>query len=219
MAILTHTCPHCSYERLGFTFHGEYPFPSPHEKTWGMLFQCPNCHRPVAVECILQVVTAQLHSPKAFPGSISDSNVIVIRGIYPEFKAPAAPDHVPDRVAKLLLQALDAQRRQHWDMAAIMFRRVIEEAVKVLRPDLPPSTTLNKRIESLDASHTTPAMKEWAHAVRLDGNEAAHGDDMTAPEVAALSGFTELFLMYAFTLPGMLDARRAAASANGTASP
>lgn len=53
-------------------------------------------------------------------------------------------------------------------------------------------------------------MQEWAHAIRLDGNEAAHEEEPFDKETCeALKSFTELFLMYAFTLPGMLAERSA----------
>jgi hypothetical protein len=56
-------------------------------------------------------------------------------------------------------------------------------------------------------------MKEWAHEIRLLGNDAAHEEDpFTPPEAESLQAFTQLFLTYAFTLPGMLAARKALAS-------
>lgn len=70
--------------------------------------------------------------------------------------------------------------------------------------------TLEKRIDSLPAAMgVTPAMKEWAHQIRHLGNDAAHEDDPFSKEEAdSLQAFTELFLTYVFTLPGMLAARK-----------
>jgi hypothetical protein len=54
----------------------------------------------------------------------------------------------------------------------------------------------------------TEAMREWAHAIRLHGNDGAHEeiDQQTAQDLA---DFTELFLTYCYTLPGTLTERRA----------
>ncbi|WP_343895983.1 DUF4145 domain-containing protein, partial [Craurococcus roseus] len=72
--------------------------------------------------------------------------------------------------------------------------------------------TLYKRIESLPQEiGITPAMKEWAHEIRELGNDAAHEDEpFTEAEAKALHSFTEMFLTYAFTLPGLLEERKAA---------
>ena len=46
-------------------------------------------------------------------------------------------------------------------------------------------------------------MKEWADQIISDGNEAAHGEDetFTREDAEQIKEFTELFLIYAFTLP------------------
>ena len=52
-------------------------------------------------------------------------------------------------------------------------------------------------------------MKDWAHAVRLDGNDAVHEEQPFGEDDAKqLASFTEIFLLYAFTLPGMLEVRK-----------
>jgi hypothetical protein len=48
-------------------------------------------------------------------------------------------------------------------------------------------------------------MKQWAHQVRLDANEAAHEpEDFSQKDAKKLHSFTEMFLTYAFTLPQIL---------------
>ena len=53
-------------------------------------------------------------------------------------------------------------------------------------------------------------MKDWAHAIRLDGNEATHeeDEDFTADKAREMKDFTELFLIYAFTLPARIKASK-----------
>nr|WP_275348127.1 DUF4145 domain-containing protein [Xenorhabdus bovienii] len=56
----------------------------------------------------------------------------------------------------------------------------------------------------------TSDMAEWAHIIRLDGNESVHTDEeFTEQKAKSILDFAEMFLMYAFTLPGMVKARRA----------
>jgi hypothetical protein len=86
-----------------------------------------------------------------------------------------------------------------------MFRRSIELAVKHVNPGALASDNLKKRIESLPPDIATPAMKEWAHTVRLDANDAAHGtDEFSDDDAKQLHMFAEMFLTYAFTLPAAL---------------
>lgn len=74
---------------------------------------------------------------------------------------------------------------------------------------------LNARINKLKADQTiTAEMADWAHIVRLEGNESAHSDEETTKEEAQeLIDFTETFLLYAFTLPEMVRIRRGSAGA------
>jgi hypothetical protein len=52
-------------------------------------------------------------------------------------------------------------------------------------------------------------MKEWAHAVRLGGNNALHDpEEFSEKDAGDLRVFTELFLTYAFMLPAMLKAHK-----------
>ena len=119
----------------------------------------------------------------------------------------ACPDYTPDRPKNLYLQGLDNQRRQNWDAAGMAFRTCLDQALRRLHPE--GKGTLATRIDSLPAeTGVTPSMKQWAHEIRTLGNEAAHEDEpFDEQSTKDLQSFTEVFLMYAFTLPGMLEAR------------
>ncbi len=53
-------------------------------------------------------------------------------------------------------------------------------------------------------------MREWAHEVRLIGNESVHDDaPISAEDASDIAHFAELFLTYTFSLPGRLAERRA----------
>jgi hypothetical protein len=56
---------------------------------------------------------------------------------------------------------------------------------------------LKERIDKLPADLATPAMKEWAHHVRLDANEATREvEDFSEEDAKKLQVFTEMFLTY-----------------------
>jgi hypothetical protein len=117
--------------------------------------------------------------------------------------APGAD--VPPNVCSAYLSGLDNLRRNGGtNAAAIMFRRSIEIAVKSI-PDAPKSGNLKTRIDALPADVATPAMKEWAHHVRLDANDAAHEpEEFSEDDAKQLHTFAEMFLTYAYTLPAMM---------------
>ena len=91
----------------------------------------------------------------------------------------------------------------------MMFRKALEVAVHALHPG--GKGRLVDRINALPAENgITPAMMEWAHVIRQDGNDAAHHDEpFTDLQATALQAFTETFLNYAFTLPERVRQRGA----------
>lgn len=92
----------------------------------------------------------------------------------------------------------------NWDAAGAMFRKALDTALKGKFPEI--KGDLHKRIEKAqEMRELTPALAEWSHQIRLDGNEAAHSEDPFSQEDAErLQTFTNLVLLYLFTLPGML---------------
>jgi len=94
------------------------------------------------------------------------------------------------------------------------FRTCLDQALRHLHPE--GKGTLARRIDGLPVEiGVTPSMKQWAHEIRALGNEAAHEDEPFDEEATEdLQSYTEVFLMYAFTLPGMLAARHPPADAS-----
>ncbi|WP_343648298.1 DUF4145 domain-containing protein [Stenotrophomonas maltophilia group sp. vghtpe118] len=131
---------------------------------------------------------------------------------YPKKDRLTAPASVPQAVERSFVQGLDNARRGNTDAAASMFRKAIDAATRELDPSLA-GKMLAKRIDLLaDDGKLTTDLKEWAHLIRLDGNQGAHDDEeLTAAEVEQLEEFTKLFLIYTFTLPAQVLARKAGA--------
>jgi hypothetical protein len=62
----------------------------------------------------------------------------------------------------------------------------------------------------VEAGTLTPAMGDWSHEVRLDGNAAIHDDEPESQEDAETTHrFAEAVLTYAFTLPAIVKTNRA----------
>ena len=94
---------------------------------------------------------------------------------------------------------------KNWDAAGAMFRKALDVGLKVKFPE-DSKGSLYERIGRAAQRHDlTPELAEWAHKIRLDGNDAAHGEVPFSDEDAErLQVFTELVFRYLFTLPGMM---------------
>ena len=118
---------------------------------------------------------------------------------------------MPTKVSAAFLSGLDNLGRTGGaNAAAAMFRRSIELAARAIDPGAPTGINLKQRIERLSDTVVTPAMKDWAQHIRLEGNDAVHGpDEYSDQEAKELHSFAEVFLTYAFTLPEMLKKAKA----------
>jgi hypothetical protein len=115
------------------------------------------------------------------------------------------PSDVPENIARFYYQGLKALKAQHWDAAGAMFRKTLDVATKHLRPDLG-KNSLYDRIESMvKGGDLTSAMGEWSHRIRLDGNDAIHGEEPeTEDDANASQRFAEAFLTYSYSLPSLV---------------
>lgn len=135
--------------------------------------------------------------------------------IYPRAAPAEAPQHTPENISRAFIQAEEAIRRQHWEAATAMDRRALEIATKEMAPSKT-NESLYKRIEHLESEgKLTPSLKEWAHSLRLLGNEALHEIEGVEPEEARQAHeLTRFILIYLYTLPTQVE--RAKAEENGS---
>jgi len=148
------------------------------------------------------------HPPTAYPGDIDANFDLNITTEYPLPTKVDAPQYLPDNISLFFIQATQSLDAGNFDASAMMARKVLEVAVKALDPS--GSGKLYNRIEQLYRDgKITDDLKDWAHIIRDDGNEAAHEEEPVSKEFAdELLSFTELFLMYTFTMPGMVKAKK-----------
>ena len=87
-------------------------------------------------------------------------------------------------------------------------RRILEMALVELGAE---GETLFKKIKNLQANGTlTNVLADWAHQIRLIGNEGAHVGDPSEKEAGEMVDFIKVFLEYGFVLPHRIaELRRA----------
>jgi len=97
-----------------------------------------------------------------------------------------------------------------------MDRRTLEMVTKEQAPEKSGSS-LYERIEYLASiGKLTPALRDWAHALRVLGNEALHDvADMTQSEAEQAHDLTRFILIYLYTLPRQVEIARELRSGNG----
>lgn len=201
-------CPHtdCLAEGAGFSGTHYHQFrPGFHE--YIMLLQCGVCGNGVVAKYAGVNFTTWVSGHGR-----GDTRLLET---WPKRPPTEGPQYLPDNVSRYFFQGMDSLRRRNFDAAGTMFRKALDTGLKRLDPA--GRGTLERRINSLPTEiGITPPMKEWAHQIRHLGNDAAHEDDpFTEDEAKSLQSFTELFLTYAFTLPGMLAARQPPAEGRG----
>ena len=198
-------CPHCGTTKAGFTGLKGRRREDAKSRLWDVFAYCRACEAGVVV------VIDSIHGYdplsehwKARPTEFS------IKRVHPAPPAEDAPKHTPDPIAKDFKEGLRCLRRGDFNAAGMMFRKTLQRATTALAktagmtPPFKAKTQLQHRIDALaQGGHLTDSMRALAVAIKLDGNEAAHEEDQEFDKDAATQTreFTELFLLYAFTLP------------------
>lgn len=194
MPSISFSCPYCRTEKSCFTGNA-FQQKAPQTNVYNVLMQCGVCG---------ESIVAQIHDPQLLQWVNGVKTIGNLLHVYPKPESPNYPQHLPSNVVRFYQQADDAFMRRNWDSAGTMFRKALDTGLRSLDPSS--KGNLQARIDNLPESvGVTSAMKTWAHRIRRLGNDAAHEDDpFTEEDAKDLRSFTELFLTYAFTLPGMM---------------
>ncbi|MHB1033633.1 MAG: DUF4145 domain-containing protein [Pirellulales bacterium] len=117
---------------------------------------------------------------------------------------PASAEHtlegLPESIGRSVAQAHRSYLTSSYDACALMCRRALEALCQILSAN---GKDLARRLEDLKAQGRVDArLLEWAHGVRLVGNEAAHDVEtaVAAEDARDILEFTQALLMYVFTL-------------------
>lgn len=208
------SCPQCGTRNSAFDIVGDYPGRESQHDYWVFL-RCRICW--AGVVAVFHDKTGSGKAPTPQKG-LPWNGEFNVEKVYPKEPDDAkAPDYVPENVASYYIQGEDSLQRRNWDAAGSMFRKALDTATKALRPadHAFKKKNLYARIEALAADNAiTPDIQDWAHVIRSEGNDAAHDEDpYTETEASELKAFTEMFLVYVFSMPGMVRAKRAEAEA------
>ena len=190
-------CPHCGTRKSAFTVHNG--FGCIDSQPGYALAQCHSCGHGVLVR--------HWSSGSKQNWFDLDHGMII-----PEPPDTGAPRHTPDRAADFFRQAAESRNAGLLDAAGTMYRKALESALKQCSTDQNANQRLPlyDRIQALGNDHVlTPSLVEWAHSIRLMGNDAVHDDQpFTREDADQLHTFTDLVFRYLFTLPGMLSEAR-----------
>lgn len=200
-----HDCPHCLTRFAGFTVAYQWAVRGSSVRA-RLLAICGVCAGGLVI--LARSLNGNLPSlvqhSATFPG-----NGYFIDEYWPRYYSEI-PLGTPDNVGSFYLQGVKNLQARRYDAAGAMFRKTLDTATKAITPEHK-SLTLYKRINKLvDDGLLTPAMGDWSHEVRLDGNDAVHDDEPETEEDARKAQkFTDAFLQYAFTLPELVSGSRA----------
>ncbi len=195
-------CPHCGTKTVAFELVASRRTRSRRVPQWDSLAICGYCARGI----LATFDTSENTAPEALLRENRRPEVVLKR-ISPSPPSTGAPEHTPDNVAEFYRQGME-NLPGACDAAGSMFRKVLDTGLKAKFPDI--KGKLQNRIKKAAEQHQlTPELAEWTHKIRLDGNDVAHEEAPFSKEDAeTLQTFTELVLIYLFTLPGMLNEAR-----------
>lgn len=203
MGQIKRDCPHCHTKNSAFLTFGEVNHPG--TQSYAVALRCNGCYGAISA-----VVSHRAgRTPHQFPGDLDSAHPhLVVHQWFPQPAEPKAPDSLPENAKTFYLQALRSLNSGNFDAASMMARKTLEVTVKALAPKL--EGKLYNRIEALGAEGLiTKALKDWAHAIRDDGNVASHEEIPVSKEFAEeILAFVEMFLLYTFTMPKMIEAKQ-----------
>lgn len=181
---------------------------------------CRKCNKPVGLEFEWsnEYKTSQdkiIQLLQQDNTETADSMNVSYQVIIPPQQTSQMP-HLPDAIKRTFAQAEKNMTMPDCEEAAVMmYRKTIETTIKTQYPDLEESN-LKKQIDKLEKERVIPpVMKEWAHEVRIIGNDGAHESvGVTRNDAEAAKAFTTAFLQYLINLPKEIEERRKATNGN-----
>jgi hypothetical protein len=201
-------CHHCSTIQKGIE-QGKYCKPDPEFRAppdWGrfyVLYMCTNCYEPILVS-------------KFQAGYDESSNPIISSTslLYPT-SSYSINQNIPESLRKALLEAINTYEAEVHTAAAIMCRRTLDG---FCAENGATKRSLAANLEELrDKGVITDQLFEWATALRLSGNEAAHDVTVTfsAEDARDLLDFTVAILDFTYSFRVKFEAFRARRGGDG----
>lgn len=193
--VFRETCPHCGTRHTAFHLVTQNPealiiLPDGHTETTFALVRCGYCGKGVM---------ATFRAPL---GRLQFRRHLVRLDPSPELEVQAP---APPAVKKRYREALTNIGSGSYESAIMMFRKTIQLALGTIIPR--DGRRLVDQIKQAAEESVIPKeLAESADVVRAGGNIAAHEDtEFSRQVVEALQLFTDMMLIYLFTLPEMLS--------------
>jgi len=126
--------------------------------------------------------------------------------VYPTPFPSPTDERIPDPIRKDLDEAKLCQTVKAWRACTVMARRALQQAC--IKKGADTTKKLSDQIEGLFQVHViTEDLKNWAHAVRWVGNDAAHPspDEVTEEDAGDILGLAEKFSDVLFVAPAVAD--------------
>jgi hypothetical protein len=191
-------CPHCSL-RSYFAPRASHLDNIPGEQKWRIasVAQCESCKAFVLV----------------VGSKFGTNNPASLDVVYPLGKPNDSVDpNVPKDIADDFREALRSRWGKNYKSTVVLCRRAIQSsAIDLKAKDAP----LVAQIEDLfKKGKITEALKDFAHAIRLTGNDGAHPDkdglkDVGEKDADDIIAFTREFLHHVYVMPALLKSRLA----------
>lgn len=210
MVWFTHDCPHDDCQAKNASFKAVHAYRNELQLPFIYTFSvCQVCEKPIiAIFEHSQIPSLSTDQFMRQYNQIKER--IHLMTVLPKPESVDVPDHLPDNILSFFLEGTGSLPERP-NAAGTMFRKTVDVTLKILLPE-ETGTFYNRINKARDDGLLTSDLAEWAHHVRLEGNDASHDEDpFTVEEAQSLERFTRLFLMYVFTLPGMLQDWRARA--------
>jgi len=216
-------CPHCCRDTV-FQFQAVYEF-KPKTDTGEAIFfasfwKCGHCFHPItAISSQLSNLSTAVFDHIQTGGNVFRFSETEVLRTYPTADHLNPPKHTPTEVAKPYRQGCINFVQGHFEPCVAMLRKTLELTIKTINPQAT-GLLASKIKQTFKANLITPAMYEWAQTIKLFGNEAIH-DPVDIPEniAADILAFTEVLLLYVFTLPEMIKLRPRKSNAPYTHNP
>jgi hypothetical protein len=202
-------CPHCpaeSYFRPVGTPHQEQIGETPQHKIVNAA-QCEACKGFVLV-----VGQKPFHNQPA-----------ILVNVFPLGKPNDSVDpSVPAAVAEDFKEALRCEWVNAYKACVVMCRRAVQSSV--IQLGAKGERLIDQIDDLLKNGKITQALKDFAHEIRLTGNEGAHPDKDALAEVSDKDAsdmieFTKQYLHHVYVMPAKLKARKSPVVASASITP
>ena len=179
-------------EAIGAADYEDAPYTSDHYS----IAICGRCDQPFLVHQRLSGVPAEFET-------VIEQNLL-----YPS-DSHLPLEHVPAPVSRAYEQATRSFSTGLYEPCTLMCRKTLDAAATSLGAS---GGSLNTKLKTLhESGQIDQRLLDWAHAVRLLGNEAAHDPDaeVSKEDARDVLDFTEAILIYVFILNRRLERLRA----------